>query len=96
MSEDTPPKAYTEEEYERNVAAIKDMRITENEEEIRRALRQTSNDVDVREGGRGREREGGRGRERERGREGERGRERERERERGRWGLCFIQGVREI
>ena len=64
MSEDTPPKAYTEEEYERNVAAIKDMKITENEEEIRRALRQTSNDVDVRREG---EREGGR----EGGREGE-------------------------
>ena len=63
MSEDTPPKAYTEEEYERNVAAIKDMKITGNEEEIRRALRQTSNDVDVREGGREREgrREGERG-----------------------------------
>ena len=59
MSEDTP-STYTEEEYERNVVAIKEMKITENEDEIRRILRQTSNDVEVR--GRERERE----RERER------------------------------
>ena len=58
MSEDTP-STYTEEEYERNVVAIKEMKITENEDEIRRILRQTSNDVEVR---RERERE----RERER------------------------------
>ena len=54
MSEDTP-STYTEEEYERNVVAIKEMKITENEDEIRRILRQTSNDVEVR--GRERERE---------------------------------------
>ena len=47
MSEDTP-STYTEEEYERNMVAIKEMKITENEDEIRRILRQTSNDVEVR------------------------------------------------
>ena len=47
MSEDTP-STYTEEEYERNIVAIKEMKIIENEDEIRRILRQTNNDVEVR------------------------------------------------